>query len=173
MFQSHTRTSLSSSAPATAPNNGKCLPNVNNFITAHLGDAQTLAGSLGNGVTPAEVLAVAGNETGYGGGFAQYGNFFGLHGAGPAGTYHTTGTPSVPVQMFPVSNGFLLSGQVFVNNVSPFMTPGLGGNPFAFFSVLNKHGYATGNSGYPAYMVGTGKNRGPYTQVIACMAGHT
>ena len=25
-----------------APNNGKCLPNVNNFITAHLGDAQTL-----------------------------------------------------------------------------------------------------------------------------------
>ncbi len=112
-------------ASGGAPNNGKCLPNVNNFITAHLTDAQTLANSLGNGVTPSEVLAVAGNETGYGGGFAQYGNYFGLHGSGPAGTYHTTGTPSVPVAMFPVSNGSLLSGQVFVGRVSPFMTPGL------------------------------------------------
>lgn len=148
------------------------MPNVNNFITAHLGDAQTLAGSLGNGVTPSEVLAVAGNETGYGGGFAQYDNYFGLHGSGPAGTYHTTGTPSVPVAMFPVGNGFLLSGQVFVGHVSPFMTPGIGSNPLAFFTALNNHGYATGNSGYPAYMVGTGAKRGPYTQVSACMVVH-
>jgi hypothetical protein len=122
------------------------LSNVSNFVNAHSADAQTLANSLGNGVTPTEVLAVAGNETGYGGGFAKYGNFFGLHGSGPAGTYHTTGTPSVPVAMFPVSNGFLLAGQAFVNNVSPFMTPGLGNNPLAFFTVLNKHGYATGFS---------------------------
>lgn len=155
-----------------APSNGKCLGNVNSFVNAHLGDATTLANSLGNGVTPTEVLAVAGNETGYGGGFAQYGNYFGLHGSGPAGTYHTTGTPSVPVAMFPVSNGFLLSGQVFVGHVSPFMTPGIGSNPLAFFTALNNHGYATGNSGYPAYMVGTGRNRGPFTQVSACMVGH-
>ena len=79
---------------------------------------------------------------------------------------------SVPVAMFPVSNGFLLSGQVFVGHVSPFMTPGIGSNPLAFFTALNNHGYATGNSGYPAYMVGTGKNRGPFTQVSACMVGH-
>ena len=69
-------------ARPSAPNSGKCLPNVNSFITEHLTDAQTLAGSLGNGVTPPEVLAVAGNETGYRGGFAQYGKYFGLHGAG-------------------------------------------------------------------------------------------
>ena len=149
----------------TAPINGKCLGNVNSFVTAHLGDATTLANSLGNGVTPTrKSLAVAGNETGYGGGFAQYGNYFGLHGSGPAGTYHTTGTPSVPVAMFPVSNGFLLSGQVFVGHVSPFMTPGIGSNPLAFFTALNNHGDATGNSGYPAHMVGTGKNRGPFTR---------
>jgi hypothetical protein len=30
----------------------------------------------------------------------------------------------------------------------------------------------TGNSGYPAYMVGTGRNRGPFTQVSACTGGH-
>ena len=123
-------------------------------------------------MTPAEVLAVAGNETGFGGGFAKYGNYFGLHGSGPSGTYYTTQNHT-PVAMFPVINGFLLSGQAFVNNVSPFMTPGLGANPLAFFTVLNKHGYATGNSGYPAYMVRTGKSRGPYTQVIACMGGHS
>ena len=156
-----------------APSNGKCLGNVNSFVNAHLADATTLANSLGNGVTPTEVLAVAGNETGYGGGFAQYGNYFGLHGSGPAGTYYTTGTPSVAVAKFPVANGFLLSGQVFVSRVGPYMTSGLGANPLAFFTVLNKHGYATGNSGYPAYMTGTDKNRGPYTQVSACMAGHS
>jgi hypothetical protein len=70
--------------------------------------------------------------------------------------------------MFPVSNGFLLSDQVVVSNVSPFMTPGLGANPLAFFTVLNQHGYATGNSGYPAYMVSTGGDRGPNTLVSAC-----
>jgi RHS repeat-associated protein len=151
---------------------GSCSANVSSFVTSNLPAAQTLAASLKNGVTPAEVLAVAGNETGFGGGFAKYGNYFGLHGSGPSGTYYTTQNHT-PVAMFPVINGFLLSGQAFVNNVSPFMTPGLGANPLAFFTVLNKHGYATGNSGYPAYMVRTGKSRGPYTQVIACMGGHS
>jgi len=157
--------------PANAPSSGKCLPNVKSFVTAHLSDAQTLANGLGNGVTPAEVLAVAGNETGWGGGFAQYGNFFGLHGSGPAGSYQTTGKPSVSVAKFPVQGGFLQSGQAFVGNVKAYMTPGLGGDPLKFFTVLNQHGYATGNSGYPAYMVATGKTRGPYTLVSACMGG--
>src|SRR6266404_5384295 len=61
-------------------NNGPCLKNVGSFVNAHLSDAQTLANSLDNGVTPAEVLAVAGNEIGYGGRFARFGNFLGLHG---------------------------------------------------------------------------------------------
>jgi hypothetical protein len=147
------------------------LANVKNFVNAHLSDAQTLANSLGNGVTAPEVLAAAGNETGYGGGFARFGNFFGLHGPGPAGTYYTTQNKT-PVAMFPVQNGFLLSGLVFVNNVGQYMTPGMGTNPLVFFTILNQHGYATGNSGYPAYMVATGKIRGPYTQVSACLGGH-
>lgn len=156
-----------------AANNGPCLKNVGNLVNAHLPDAQTLANSLGNGVTPAEVLAVAGNETHYGDTqtFARFGNFFGLHGSGPAGTYYTTDNHT-PIQKFPVQNGFLLSGQQFVNNVGPYMQPGMGTNPLQFFTILNQHGYATGNSGYPAFMVNTSpKNRGPYTLVSACMGG--
>ena len=42
---------------------GNCLPNVGSFVNAHLQDAQTIAKSLGHGVTAAEVLATAGNET--------------------------------------------------------------------------------------------------------------
>jgi hypothetical protein len=165
--------------PALAPNNGTCLSNVGSFVNQYQANAQTLANSLGNGVTAAEVLAVAGNESTYGTSpFAGFGNFFGLHGTnGPAGTYWThpvnPNVKPVPVMMFPVQGGFMASGQVFVGRVGPYMTPGLGANPLAFFTVLNNHGYATGNSGYPAYMVGTGKNRGPYTQVSACMAGHS
>lgn len=75
------------------------------------------------------------------------------------------------MMMFPVQNGFMASGQTFVNLVGPYMTPGIGTNPLAFFTVLNHHGYATGNSGYPSFMVGTNP-RGPYTLVSACMAGY-
>ena len=153
----------------TAPKR-PCLPNVGNFVNAHSGDAQNLANQLGNGTTAQEVLATSGNETGWGGGFARFGNFFGLHGSGPGGTYMTTGKPSVAVQMFPANaNGFLMSGQEFVNNVSPFMKPGLGSNPSAFFDMLHHHGYATPNSHYASDMVG---KSGPYTLVGNCMGGH-
>ena len=68
------------------------------------------------------MLATSGNETGWGGGFARFGNFFGFNGSGPGGTYMTTGKPSVAVQMFPANaNGFLMSGQEFVNNVCHLM----------------------------------------------------
>ena len=155
--------------PSTSTTNGRCLSNVNSFVHAHVADATTLANSLGNGATPAEVLATAGNETGYGGGFANIGNYFGIHGAGPSGTYWTTGNPSAPVAKFPVSNGFLLSGQVFVGLIQPYLTPQTAANPLQFFTLLNQHGYATGNSGYPAAMVKKGAKRGPYTLVSACM----
>jgi hypothetical protein len=129
---------------------------------------------LGNGVTAAEVLAVAGNETHYGDPqtFARFGNFFGLHGSGPGGTYYTTDNQTPVAKFLPGTNGFLLSGQQFVGNVGPYMQPGMGTNPLAFFTILNQHGYATGNSAYPAFMVNTDpKYRGPYTLVKACMGG--
>lgn len=158
------------SATVVAPNNGKCLSNVGSFVNQYQANAQTLANSLGNGVTAAEVLAVAGNESTYGtSSFAAFGNFFGLHGNGPAGTYYTTQNHTA-VMMFNPQGGFMASGQVFVSRVGPFMTPGLGANPFSFFSVLNQHGYATGNSAYPGMMTSTSP-RGPYTLVSACMAG--
>lgn len=156
----------------TAANKGKCLSNVRTFVNAHLQDAQTLAISLGNGVTPAEVLAVAGNETHYGDPqtFARFGNFFGLHGSGPAGTYYTTGNQTPVAKFLPGTNGFLLSGQRFVSNVGPYMQPGMGTSPLQFFTILNQHGYATGNPGYPAFMVNTSpNNRGPYALVSACI----
>jgi RHS repeat-associated protein len=156
------------STPSPAPKYGKCLANVSEFVNVYLQDAQTLANRLGNGVSAAEVLAVAGNETNYGKGHAKFGNFFGLHGSGPAGTYYTTENQT-PVAKFPVKNGFLLSGQRFVDNVRPYMQSGMGTDPLKFFTILNNHGYATGNSGYPAFMVSTGKKRGPYTLVLACM----
>jgi RHS repeat-associated protein len=157
-------------ATAKAPQNkARCLSNVKKFIDAHLQDAQSLAASLGNGATAREVLATSGNETGYGGGFANIGNYFGIHGAGPEGTYWTPRTPTaapVPVAKFPTSSGFLLSGQVFVGLIKPYLTPRVAADPRQFFTLLNHHGYATGNSDYPAYMVG---KCGPYALVGACM----
>lgn len=152
------------------PDPGKCLPNVEVFAKAHRAEAQRLAAALGNNVTPTEILATAGNETHYGDlkkGLAQYGNFFGIHGNGPAGTYYTMENHT-PTAKFPIEKGFSASGDAFVRNLSPWMTPGLGKRPLDFFTVLNKHGYATGNRNYPGYMVNPAGNRGPYTLMRAC-----
>lgn len=110
---------------------------------------------------------------------AGNGNFFGLHGAGPAGTYWTKPTnpnvKSVATQKFPGPDGFQQSGNVFVTNVQPYMQPAMGADPQTFFTILNHHGYASGNPAYPGYMVQNGYNakgkrvRGPYTLVSACL----
>jgi hypothetical protein len=156
---------------ASNPKANGCIANpVGNFVNLHLADAQQLAKSLGNGVSSAEVLATAGSETGYGlTGFAFAGNYFGLHGSGPEGSVKAA--RDGPMQKFPLGSGFLLSGKVFVNTVGPYMQPGMGQNPLKFYQILNQHGYATGNSGYPSFMVRTGKIRGPYTLVNACTGG--
>lgn len=74
---------------------GRCLENVKTFVDKYQKDAQALADMLGSGVTATEVLALSGNETSYGTSpFVKFGNFFGLHGHGPAGTYYTTGNMS-------------------------------------------------------------------------------
>ena len=154
----------------------KTIPdNVRQFVLKHYAEAQKLADSLGNGVTAAEVLAVAGNETFWGklDTHAKFGNFFGLHGHGPDGTYYTTGNHT-PVAKFPVNNGFLLSGQEFVKRLQnrKLMTSGLGDNPKAFFDVLNKSGlYAAESHGtYSDFMVRKDeKTWGPYTFVVECI----
>jgi len=166
----------------TAGPKEKPVPNnVRQFVLKHYAEAQKLADSLGNGVTAAEVLAVAGNESGWGdpskfGG--KYGNFFGLHGAGPAGTYWTTGKPSRPVAKFPVSkdsDGFQASGQAFVKLLQgkKVLTSGIGNDPKAFFNTLNKSGlYAVESHGtYAAMMVQDDPHkRGPYKFVIDCIS---
>lgn len=162
------------------PDPGKCLPWVRDFAAAHWADAQRIATALGHEVTPTEVLATAGNESYYGNlekGFAKYGNFFGLHGVGSAGTYYTTGTVTdpktgrkvpVPVAKFPLDEGFKMSGDVFLRKQLPVMTPGLGRHPVDFYTALNNNGYATGNRGYPAFMTQPTGKRGPYTLMRAC-----
>ena len=145
----------------------------------HYAEAQKLADSLGNGVTAAEVLAVAGNESGWGDpkSKAQYGNFFGLHGAGSAGSVPAARNPSVKIAKFSVSkdnDGFQASGQAFVKLLQDkkVLMPGIGNNPKAFFDVLNKSGlYAVESHGtYAAMMVQNDSHkRGPYTFVIECI----
>jgi hypothetical protein len=145
------------------------------FVLKHYKDAQTLATQLGNGVTAAEVLAIAGDETGWGdsGSKAKYGNFFGLHGKGPAGTYYTKDNHT-PTPIFPITandDGFKASGQEFVKLVKQKagLTPGIGDNPKAFFTALNKnHLYADGNRNYAEEMVRT-QPRGKYEVVRQCI----
>lgn len=134
--------------------------------------AQTLASELPNGTTAQKVLATAGNETGYGTrGLAPYGNFFGLHGtgfAGQVGTYTTTGGVLTP--RFPLSNGFLLSGQVFVKTVGPYLANVNASDPQTFFQTIHEHGYGTGTPGYVDYMMKDNPgSRGPYLLVGACL----
>jgi hypothetical protein len=150
--------------------------NVRQFVLKHYAEAQKIATQLGNGVTAAEVLAIAGNETGWGNSAtkAKYGNFFGLHGHGPAGTYNTTGRPSVPTPIFPITaddDGFKASGQVFVKLLiqKGVLTSGIGNNPKAFFDALHKaHLYADTNPHYAADMVATSP-RGAYEAVRQCI----
>jgi hypothetical protein len=84
--------------------------------------------------TAAEVLATSGNESTFGTStLAGNGNFFGLLGHGPAGTYWThpvdPKVKPVPTQKFPGPDGFQQSGNVFVTNVEPYMQLGMGSGP--------------------------------------------
>jgi hypothetical protein len=70
-----------------------CPPNVRKFIEGHYTDAQTIASTLGNNVTPAEILAVSSSEsldikseTGLSKAALVAGNYFGIHGPGTTGS---------------------------------------------------------------------------------------
>jgi hypothetical protein len=154
-----------------ANNKVPCLPNVGDFVNSNLTPAQTLANELPNGTTAQEILATAGKETGYGGGLAAYGNYFGLHGtgfAGQTGTYTTSGGVLTP--RFPLSNGFLLSGQVFVNTEAPHLAGVNASSPQTFFQTIHANGYGTTNPNYVKEMMqNTPQNHGPYALVGACL----
>jgi len=160
----------------------KSIPdNVRQFVLKHYAEAQKLADSLGNGVTAAEVLAVAGNESKWGSldpkdrSLAQFGNFFGLHGpaSGSTGTYKTKEN-STPTPIFPLENGFMLSGQEFVSRVfkKKLMTPGIGADPKAFFKALNSPSpvdktilYAATNPHYAEMMIRNDPNNRGHTHL--------
>jgi hypothetical protein len=99
---------------------------------------------------------------------ATNGNYFGLHGTGPDGTYFTRKNHTATM-MFLGGDTFMRSGQVFVGRVGRYMQPGMGANPLQFFTILNLHGYATRNADYPNFMVAGFPKRGPYTLVSACL----
>lgn len=138
--------------PSGLCGNRPCLPNVGQFISAHYADAQTIAQSMPPGVTPEDVLAVSAGETMFGGGFADVGNYFGLHdpSTGPyAGQdgYSPSGSDG-PMATFPDSSGFLQSGQAFAQDVSPFLNPSGPNPPATFFDTAHQHGWGEGNKDY-------------------------
>ena len=94
------------------------------LVNVHLADAQTLANSLGNGVTPAEVLAVAATRHTMGTNtFAK--TETSLAYTVPALVEPTTRRQSDAGREVPSGNhGFLLSGQHFVGNVGPYTNRG-------------------------------------------------
>jgi hypothetical protein len=152
-------------------------PNVLTFVLEHYKDAQTLATQLGNGVTAAEVLAISGNESSWGDrrpdsqSKARFGNYFGLHGKGPAGTYPTKDnhTPTPKFYITAEDDGFKASGQVFVKLVKQKggLTPGIGNDPKALFTALNKsHILANDHAEYADDMIKNDSKRGPYELVI-------
>jgi|GEM_PF-6265968 len=162
--------------PAAQPPAQRPAPaNVRAFVLKHYKEAQELANQIGNGVTAAEILAVSGNETGYGDKaltFTKDGNFFGLHGIGPAGFDPAKKDPNVKIQKFnlaPRNDGFMDSGQVFAKIVKrEITTPGIGNDPKAFFNALHSSSlkYAADNPKYGAMMVENNPiHRGAYILV--------
>jgi hypothetical protein len=103
------------------------------------------------GATAQEVLAVSANETGYGGGFANIGNYFGIHAGGSpfSGQIGVYTTPSgVRVAEFPADTGYADSGQVFVNTELPHLEDPKATDPANFFGIIHQHGYGTGTPSY-------------------------
>jgi RHS repeat-associated protein len=129
-----------------------------NFIAAHLADATKLAGQLG--VSVADILGVAGEESTFGASnLAKNNNFFGLHNRsdgtpfpGQTGTYWTQPTDPkvkpVPTPTFNASTGFYDSGEVFVNREKPFLGAPESANPSTFASIIHQHGYGKGTNNY-------------------------
>ena len=150
-----------------------CYPNVKKFVSQHLADAQALASELPNGTTAQEILATAAAETTYGStnSLAPHGNYFGIHGtgyAGQTGDYKTTGGQLTPE--FPLENGFMLSGQVFVNTEAPFLSNVDASNPLTFFNTIHAHGYGTTSGNYmKKVMSNSPNNHGSYYLVGACL----
>jgi hypothetical protein len=107
---------------------------------------------------------------------APYGNFFGLHGTGYAGQIDTYTTQprtgkGVLTPVFPLSSGFLLSGQGFAKLAGPHLAKVNAADPRTFFETIHAHGWGTGTPDYVNFMMRNKPgNRGPYFLVGACLA---
>ena len=194
LFAMHTRTQpIAKPAQPVQTHKERPVPGyVLQYVLQHYAEAQTLANRIGHGVTAAEVLAVSGNESKWGNldpelikrnqqdpkkyplSLARYGNFFGLHGDGPTGTYYTQENHT-PTPKFSLDNGFMLSGQVFVdiNLQEKLATGNIGADPKAYFKALNSRSpvshkiyYAAANPHYAEDMTRDDSGRGPYILVL-------
>jgi hypothetical protein len=144
----------------------------NAFLTSLSSSAKTLASQLPNGVSAQEILTAAAAETQYGSStIASKGNFFGLHGSGysgQTGTYTTTFGVKTPE--FPTSNGFLLSGQLFVNLETPYLSSANGSDPTTFFQTIHAPGYGTTNPSYMGLVLSNKPtDHGVYYFIGACL----
>jgi len=134
------------SAGASESTCGPCsVQPATGFIRAHQADAATLADELG--VPTNYVLAVAGNESAYGTSNIAVGasNYFGMHAGAPGSIGPWPGNPIVAA--FASSEGFMASGQSFVQVASPLLQ-GLSSpiSSTSFFTALHaKWGIGTTN----------------------------
>jgi RHS repeat-associated protein len=139
--------------PSKPPTDPCANKNAVSFIKAHLSDAQTLAADLN--VPVAFILAVSEDESAFGSSnyALQANNYFGLWPGAPGniGTY--TSPKGGRVSIFSGPDGFLSSGQSFVNLVDPWENGVT--NPDQFFAALHnvyKFGAGSTTNGYVSMM---------------------
>ncbi len=125
------------------------------FMQDNTADASSLASELG--VPTYYVLAMAGDESQYGTSNIAVGahNYFGLHAGAPGSIGPWPQNPIVAA--FPSEDGFMASGQSFVQLASPLLK-GLGSpiDPKSFFTAMHKK-WGIGTPNYIRKMVQSAK----------------
>jgi hypothetical protein len=124
-----------------------CLPYIGTFVNDHKADAEGIAANMPTGVTPQEILAVSADETQFGDGFSDVGNYFGLHDKNPSWPGQDGWTPAKNdghMATFPDDSGYRLSGNAFAQRVSESYSGTDSSDPTAFFSDIHSLGWGAG-----------------------------
>jgi len=132
-------------------------PWVTNFRNNHYAEAAKLAGIIGNGATPDEVLAVSGNEFDWGRDPKAnvHGNYFGLHSKSiyqkdyfPGQTGYIPSAGDGSLATFDPQTGFFYSGLRFANRMKSAASDTDLSDPNAFFSLAHQRGWGASQKDY-------------------------
>ncbi|MGH6957538.1 MAG: hypothetical protein ACREEW_12815 [Caulobacteraceae bacterium] len=136
----------------------RVYPYVLAYVEKNFENARLLSAIIGHGATAFEVLAVAGEETGYGRSdpARRYGNYFGLHSRRDGPSHYFPGQQGIeprgkkpPLATYDPASGFYYSGLQFATRLRGVEATLDLANPATFFSLAHKHGWGHGN---PTYM---------------------